>query len=360
MIFIVLCFSEPVIGIHFFCFLLLHYHLVFLLLSFFSMHYVTDFRISLSLFIYFFCSGDPSSAADVINQWAAKHTMGTIKQIFSHPLPRTTAAVLTNAIYFIGEWETPFNPEYTMLGKFKSSDTRRVDVQFMRGQFDLMYVQSKKCGCRMISVPYKHGKAAMYVVLPEKEDLYNIHEFAATLSADDIRELVSSTKLSPVTLVMPKMRLTHTFSIREVFSLLQQQISSEMQEKVPGSIPEQNKKEDIAGLKCGDSNCPQHYQTACKSRAEAAKPEHISGQDISKVSVPHENKFEIGDIIQQVFLEVNEVGTKAAAVGATLVDYFGDFTNFVVDRPFLFFIKHEITGTLLFWATIVDPTNDDT
>jgi serpin B len=212
----------------------------------------------------------------------------------------------------------------------------------------------------MISVPYKHGKAAMYVILPDTKDLYNIHEFAATLSADDVRELVSSTKLASVTLVMPKMRLAHTFSIRRVFSLLQQQISSEMKEKVLGSVPEQNKKQDIAGLKCSDSNCPQHYQAPSKSGAETVKPEHMSGQDTSRVSVPHENNFEIGDIIQQVFLEVNEVGTEAAAVGTTLVDYFGDFTNFVVDRPFIFFIKHEITGTLLFWGTIVDPKNDDT
>ena len=286
--------------------------------------------------------------------------MGTVNQIFSQALPPTTAAVLTNVIYFIGEWETPFDPDYTILGKFKSSDTRTVDVQFMRGQFDLMYVQSKRYGCRMISVPYKHGKAAMYVILPDNEDLYNIHEFAATLSADDVRELVSSTKLASVTLIMPKMRLAHTFSIRRVFSLLQQQISCEMQEKVPGSVQEQTKKEDIAGLKCGDSNCSQNYQAPCKSGAQAAKPEHISGQDISRVSVPHENNFEISDIIQQVFLEVNEVGTEAAAVGVTLVEYSGDFTNFVVDRPFIFFIKHEITGTLLFWGTIVDPTNDDT
>jgi serpin B len=211
----------------------------------------------------------------------------------------------------------------------------------------------------MISIPYKHSKAAMYVILPENGDLYNIHEFAATLSADDVRELVSSTELVSVALVMPKMRLADKFSIRKVFSLLQQQISSEMQEKVLGSLPEQNKKQDIAGLNCGDSNYS-HYQGPCKSRAQAAKPDHMPGQDISRVSVSHENNFDIGDIIQQVFVEVNEVGTEAAAVGITLVDYSGDVTDFVVDRPFIFFIKHEITGTLLFWGTIVDPTNDDT
>lgn len=292
--------------------------------------------------------------------WAAKHTMGTIKKILTHPLPHTTAAVLTNAIYFIGEWENPFDPKYTMLGKFKASDTRTVDVQFMRGQFDLMYVQSKRYGCRMISVPYKHAEAAMYIILPDIGYPNNIHEFAATLSVDDVTELMSSATLASVTLVMPKMRLTQTFSIQRVLSLLQLQFASEMQEKVLGSVPEQNKKQENESLICGDSNCAQLYQAPCKARAQAAKPERMSGQDISRVSVPQDGNFEIGDIIQQVFLEVNEVGTEAAAVGTTLVNYSGDFKNFVVNRPFIFFIRHEITGALLFWGTIVDPTNDDT
>jgi serpin B len=283
--------------------------------------------------------------------------MGTITQVFSDPLPRTTAAVLTNAIYFKGDWETPFNPEFTVPGKFNSSDSRSVNVQFMRGQFDLMYAESKRFGCRIISVPYKHAEAAMYVILPDTGDVYNIHAFAATLSVDDVRELVSSTTPASVTLVMPKMRLAQTFSIRRVLSLLQQQIASEMQDKILGSVPEQNKDESKGNI-CGGSNCSKLHQAFCKSRSRAARPEHISEEDISGGS--HEQSFEIGDIIQQVFLEVSEMGTEAAAVGITLVDYFGDFKNFVVDRPFVFFIKHESTGSPLFWGTIVDPTNGDT
>lgn len=295
---------------------------------------------------------------DTINQWAAKHTLGTIKEVFNRPLPRTTAAILTNAIYFKGDWETPFNPQYTMPGKFRSSDSRTVNVQFMRGQFDLMYVENNRCGCRMISIPYKHAEAAMYVILPDVGDLYNIHAFAARLSLDDVRQLVSSTKLASVTLVMPKMRLAQTFSIRTGLSLLQQQSASEMQKKVLGSVPEQNKKQESESVLCGGSNCSLRYQTLCKSRAQPENPEQLYGEDVSGVS--HKHDFEIGDIIQQVFLEVSEVGTEAAAVGTTLVDYFGDFKNFIVDRPFVFFIKHEITGSPLFWGTIVDPTNDDT
>jgi serpin B len=323
------------------------------------MCFVTDYRISLPC-LFTFCRDDPSGATDIINQWASKHTKGAIQQIFNHPVPRSTAAVLTNSVYFVGEWEMPFDPKNTVLSTFKSSDTRTVNVQFMRGQFDLMYVHSKRCACRMVSVPYKHAKAAMYIILPENKTLYNIHEFAASLSADDIRELVSSTTLTSVTLVMPKMRLAHSFRIRRVFSLLQQQIEPEMQATVLGSIPEQSKKQNGAGLKCCDSSSSQNCQTLCKLRDQAAKPELMSGDRNSRVSVPQDNSFEIGDSIQQVFLEVNEMGTEAAAVGTTLVEYSGDIAIFIVDRPFIFFIKHEITDTLLFWGTIVDPTNDET
>lgn len=68
------------------------------------------------------------------------------------------------------------------------------------------------------------------------------------------------------------------------------------------------------------------------------------------------SRFHVSDIIQQIALEVNESGTEAAAIAGSTVNYSGDVKNFFVNRPFLFFIRHEATGAILFWGTIVDPT----
>lgn len=55
-------------------------------------------------------------------------------------------------------------------------------------------------------------------------------------------------------------------------------------------------------------------------------------------------------------LSINEQGTEAAAVAASAIDYIADSVNVRVDRPFLFFIRHEATEASLFWGTIGDPT----
>ena len=64
----------------------------------------------------------------------------------------------------------------------------------------------------------------------------------------------------------------------------------------------------------------------------------------------------INDIVQQVVITINEKGTEAAAVSAATIDYMGGAKNFIIDRPFVFFIRHEATGASLFWGTVVNPT----
>lgn len=279
------------------------------------------------------------------------NTLGAIDRVFSHALPATTAAVLTNSIYFKGAWETPFNSQYTVPGKFKYNDTHRVDVQFMRGQFNLKYAENTRLGCRMISIPYKHGQAAMYAILPDTGDLYNIHQFATGLSLDDITELADSARTTSVTLIMPKMRLAQTFSIRKALSLFQKQVESQFQDEMYTSNPHQNST-DESELICCSSNC----QTFCTSEDRDMNSDE-DRLTFNMSGITTDQNFRLNDIVQQAFLEVNEVGTVAAAVGTTLVDYSGEFKDFKMDRPFVFFIKHEITGSPLFWGIIVDPAN---
>ena len=61
---------------------------------------------------------------------------------------------------------------------------------------------------------------------------------------------------------------------------------------------------------------------------------------------------------QKTLIEVDEAGTRAAAVtavGIAPVSFFG----FLVDRPFLFAIRERLSGTILFVGVIGDPTASD-
>jgi serine protease inhibitor len=212
----------------------------------------------------------------------------------------------------------------------------------------------------MISIPYKHSKASMFVILPDVGDLYNIQGFAAGLSAADIGELISSSRHASVTLVMPKMKLTHTFSIGKALSLFQKQIVSGSEEEMFGSDPHLKKMEESESIRCDDCSCPQYCQVFCNVSTQNGNYKKVPGEigykfDMSGAS--SDDRFQVDDIIHHVFLEVSEVGTVGAAVSATIMDYFGEFKDFKMDRPFIFFIKHEKTGSMLFWGTIVDPTN---
>lgn len=61
------------------------------------------------------------------------------------------------------------------------------------------------------------------------------------------------------------------------------------------------------------------------------------------------------DVLHRVEIEVTETGTEAAAATAVTLAKDGSQQRFVADHPFLFFIRHEPTGLLLFWGSVIKP-----
>ncbi|PSN45020.1 hypothetical protein C0J52_24516 [Blattella germanica] len=295
-------------------------------------------------------SGDPLGALNAMNKWASIHTKGIIDKVFSEPLPQSTALVLTNAIYFKGDWETPFNPRYTVPGTFKINETHEVNVEYMRAEMQLNYVNSSRLGCRMIALPYKHSKAAMYIILPDQGNLYNIQEFTASLSVNDVRELISSMENLSVTVAMPKMTLTESFSIRRALLDIRKQIASGNRNKKFLQRPYEMSCNSSVNLEIGSNR-----------RADVNKntSRNAEGLLFDMSGASHDHSLLVDDIIHHIFLDVNEFGTVAAAVSATTFNKIADNKDFIIKRPFIFFIRHEVTGTPLFWGSIVDPTNSN-
>ena len=64
----------------------------------------------------------------------------------------------------------------------------------------------------------------------------------------------------------------------------------------------------------------------------------------------------IAEVIHKAFVEVNEAGTEAAATTWVNAQALSQSGSFIVDHPFIFLIRENGSGTILFLGRIVDPT----
>ncbi len=78
----------------------------------------------------------------------------------------------------------------------------------------------------------------------------------------------------------------------------------------------------------------------------------------------HPEGLSISDVMHDAWVKVDEKGTEAAA--ATSMDLLGEEWSeeeppealpFHVDRPFVFLIRDDETGAVLFMGRIMDPTS---
>src|SRR5262249_21296617 len=87
--------------------------------------------------------GDPDIAAATIDRWVSERTLGTIDKLLSpDDLPSAwTAAVLTNAAYFHGKWEDPFDTSDTTETDFHGATGEITRVKTMRNLVSRRYVK---------------------------------------------------------------------------------------------------------------------------------------------------------------------------------------------------------------------------
>jgi serpin B len=249
---------------------------------------------------------DTEAARQAINDWVSKSTQERIKDIIPEgAVDALTRLVLANAIYFKAAWLYPFDAANTQTGAFHLTDGGSVDVPMMYEEKGLGYIKGEDY--LAVELPYAGGQLSMLVLLPDTGGLAG---FESRLNGGVVRGIVSAMTYTEVRLTLPKFRMEWSAELSTGMKALGMTDAFD-----PGSA-------DFSGM-------------------DGARDLFISG------------------ILHKSFVSVDEQGTEAAAATAVIVGEAAMPSNPVevkVDRPFLFLIRDNPTGAVLFIGRVTNPS----
>jgi serpin B len=249
------------------------------------------------------------AARKTINTWVEQQTKDKIKDLIpSGSIDAMTRLVLTNAIYFKGDWAIKFKTEDTKPAKFNVTADKAVEVQMMYQKETFEYGESDKV--QILQMPYKGNQLTMMIILPKGG--VSIEDIDKQL-VENPSSVISSASRRKVELdvYLPKFKMTcGTLELNKILAAMG------MKEAFTDSA-------DFSGMSGRKDLC-------------------------------------ISNVMHKAFIEVNEEGTEAAAataVGMRLTAMPLAPPVFRADRPFIFIIKENAGAqTILFMGRVCNPT----
>ena len=138
------------------------------------------------------------AAEATINDWVAQQTRNKIQDLVSGLTP-AIQMVLTNAVYFRGQWDYQFDPRFTSSGTFNLDDGGTVNTPMMLTQPTTVFTQID--GFQILDLPMGDGRASMVLMLPPTS---GPDEITAELLGDIDAWLASSPSPDFLDVYLPK------------------------------------------------------------------------------------------------------------------------------------------------------------
>jgi serpin B len=252
---------------------------------------------------------DTEGARKAINAWVEKQTREKIKELVPPGLlSEMSRLVLTNAIYFKSRWAEEFNEKFTKPLPFHLLGGRDKDVPMMYQQDRFNYGQTDNA--QVLELPYKGHVLSMIVLLPKKND--GLAELEKGLTAGSLAAWTGTMERRKVKVTLPKFKMTSELRLSDVLKSMGMADAFEM------------KKADFSGI-------------------ATAEPLFIS------------------EVLHKAYVDVNEEGTEAAAATAVVMMAGSEAPKpeepvvFTADHPFVFLIRHNNSGTVLFMGRVTNP-----
>ncbi|XP_043117306.1 leukocyte elastase inhibitor-like [Puntigrus tetrazona] len=256
-----------------------------------------------------------SEAARVdINKWVEKKTQEKIKDLLPQgSIDSMTKLVLVNAIYFKGNWEKKFPKEATRDGQFRLNKTQTKPVKMMHQKSKFPLALIPEIDSQVLELPYVGKNLSMLIILPNKiqDETTGLQKLEKALTYEKLMEWTKPSKMlqQEVQVSLPRFKMEETYDMK---SLL---ISMGMEDVFDG------KKVNLSGM------------------------------------TPN-NDLVVTKVIHKAYVEVNEEGTEAAAATGVVISTMSiplPPKTFTADHPFLFFIRHNPSNSILFYGRFCSP-----
>ncbi|MBC6401694.1 MAG: serpin family protein [Ekhidna sp.] len=245
------------------------------------------------------------ASVNVINKWVSDRTSGKVKDMLKEI---NGMMLLVNTVYFNMQWESGgFEIEETRQAVFYKADGSELDVDMMSGEWSVPHLENDLFAS--IVLPYEGDEFSMVLVLPQEGK--TVGDIVEDLAEWDRNEWLDAFEDKVVYIEMPKFKMKYTQLLNEAL------IDMGLGIAFGGEA-------DFSGITGGRS-------------------------------------LYISRVLHSTSIDVNETGTKAAA--ATVVEF--DIISIsyqkilILNRPFLFMVKENKTGNLLFMGRVGAPSYDD-
>lgn len=254
--------------------------------------------------------GNAEESRLTINDWIEEETEDKIKDLIpADAVNPLTRLILTNAIYFKGDWLQEFDQNQTTERDFKVSEGEVVRAEMMQRtdeEAEFNYFQNEQL--QVLELPYQGEELSMLIFLPKEND---INALGNDLTVEKIEEWKEGLREQRVKVYLPKFKFETKYFMKEDLS---------------------------------DMGMPSAFSNLADFSGMTGRKDLF-----------------ISEVIHQAFIDVNEEGTEAAAATAVVMELLTagpgpEIPIFHADHPFIFMIQQKDSGNILFLGRVMNPT----